>query len=338
MKIFFQPILFFIFLSWIGLAEAQLYDLPFQRENLDPGEVILWDRAWHSGPGHIQRFGYDLDAAKFNAEKKQWVINWGSANDQYYLYGKKVYAMRGGKIIACWRNAPENPSPGPHHAELGDEDVSTLDTRIYGGGNGVWIEHSDGSRAEYAHFITGTVPSSLCPHNSTYFANAVGSPDVTQAWPEIRVSAAQQVQVHAGQFLGQVGNSGTSSNPHLHIHVENGGTAGTTKSGGSPLVINFRRGRSSPKSMEVNMTSFAGNPIPTGPVLILPWAPRKGEPTDTAILQLLQLPLRGTGTQVPGRIRRVPDTGTQVPGRIRRVPDTGTQVPDRIKPIPVPRR
>lgn len=285
MRILIQRFLVFVCLGWFGLSEAQTYDLPFKGEDMNPGERILWGRSQHSNSG-VQKYGYDLAAVKYSKKNNNWLENSGSANNKYYLYNKPVYAMRSGKIIACWRNAPENPTSGARHPELGDTDRKTLDTRIYGGGNGMWIEHSDGSRAEYAHFRSGTVPSSLCSHNASLFANKVGSPNVDLAWPEIRVPATQQVQVQAGQFLGRVGNSGTSSNTHLHIHVEQGGTAGTTKSGGNPVKINFRRGLSAPtsaKGVYTTWTSFAGKPIPPGPVLIWPPLTRKGEYTRHGI-------------------------------------------------------
>jgi len=47
--------------------------------------------------------------------------------------------------------------------------------------------------------------------------------------------AAQQVSVAKGQFLGNVGNSGSSSAPHLHIHAEKGG---------KPAVMRFEQGLS----------------------------------------------------------------------------------------------
>jgi hypothetical protein len=147
-------------------------------------------------------------------------------------------------------------------------------SRIYGGGNGFWIEHADGSRAEYAHFKPGSVPAALCPHNAVLMPSVIKSPNVTDAWPHIRVPANQQVTVQAGQFLGHVGNVGTSSNPHLHVHMENGGVASTTKSGGSPVPINFTSGLyidySDSSGPYVEWTRFAGKPIPPGPVLVWP--------------------------------------------------------------------
>jgi hypothetical protein len=85
---------------------------------------------------------------------------------------------------------------------------------VYGGGNGYWIEHADGTRAEYAHMFPGSVPSDLCPHDAELLPAKISSPDVSKAWPYIRVTNGKQVA--EGQFLGRVGNVGTSSDPHPH--------------------------------------------------------------------------------------------------------------------------
>lgn len=251
---------------------AQTFDLPFRAEEFYEGNLkILWGRAKH-GTG-IQEWGYDLGAVRYDADAKKWTeltvsdakYAENKTNSRWNLYGKNVYAMRDGKVIACWRNAPENP-PGGEHPKI-DEGF------IYGGGNGFWIEHSDGTRAEYAHFIPGSVPSALCPHNDALLPTKIASPDVTDAWPQIRVASGATVK--KGELLGRVGNAGTSSNPHIHIHLEQGGTATTTKSGGSAVQMNFRRGLSTPRDdgdSDPSWTSFAGKPIPQGPVLV--WPPR----------------------------------------------------------------
>jgi murein DD-endopeptidase MepM/ murein hydrolase activator NlpD len=254
---------------------AQTYDLPFKAEDFDEGSLkVYWGRAKHSESG-VQEWGYDLGAMRYDNEVKKWTeytvsdSDYTKKNNQWAIYGKKIYAMRDGKVIACWRNAPENPSPPEKHEKVGTPGY------VYGGGNGFWIEHADGTRVEYAHMIPGSVPSALCPHNDSLMPSQIASPDVRDAWPHIRVTGADQVTVKKGQFLGRVGNAGTSSAPHLHIHVEQGGTATTTKSGGSPVQINFRRGLSATKDnndSDPSWKTFAGHPIPPGPILV--WPPR----------------------------------------------------------------
>lgn len=253
--------------------------LPFKGEDFRDDERVFWGRAIHSSGG-VQKYGYDLGIMRYDFRHKKWKQHTGTGenNSDWYIYGRPVYAMQDGTVIACWRNAPENlnrgTGNGSWHPELTKYEGSK--SRIYGGGNGMWIKHADGSRVEYAHFQPGTVPASLCPHNDVLLPEIIASPAVNSAWPYIHVPPALQKIVQQGQFLGLVGNSGTSSNPHLHIHREEGGTDQTIKSGGSPVKIKFASGLWIPFNHKngpyVAWKSFAGQPIPPGPSLI--WPPR----------------------------------------------------------------
>lgn len=258
-------------------AQGASYSLPFKGEDFGDEERVYWHRALHSPDGGVQKFGYDLEARRWLAGEKKWspTKDGGTKNTDWFVYGKPVYAMRAGTVIACWRNAPDNPQPGTLHDELPDPKVPGETSRIYGGGNGFWIKHDDGSRAEYAHFVPGSAPAALCPNNDVLLPTAISSPDVTAAWPQIGVPAERRVRVEQGQFLGLVGNVGTSSNPHLHVHVETGGTDDTTKSGGTPLDTNFRSGLAASaaeanKGPWITWTSFAGKPLPPGPTYVWP--------------------------------------------------------------------
>lgn len=230
-----------------------LSDLPFKAEDLKPGERYYRGKKTHGGGD--QALGYDLGAKRLDSKTDKWTSHIAgkdtSKNDSYVVYGKPVYAMSGGTVVRGWRNAPENPKPGESHAELGKG--------IGGGGNNIVLEHSDGSRVLYAHFQPGTVPKKLVPHEAVLLPG--DDPDAQD------IPKSQQVEVSAGDLLGRVGNSGSSSGPHLHVHrVKDGNAADLT----------FRRGlasRLTDGKADINdWERFAGERIPAGPVLI--WPPR----------------------------------------------------------------
>lgn len=101
-------------------------------------------------------------------------------NENYYAYGKEVLSVGGGKVISLLDDIPENVPNQPPVYPLTVENL---------GGNHVVVDMGDGRYAFYAHLI----PESL------------------------RVSLGDQVQ--RGDVLGLLGNSGNSTEPHLHFHV-----------------------------------------------------------------------------------------------------------------------
>lgn len=254
-----------------------LYDLPLLANDLAPGHRNYVGKTIHSDSGS-QMWGYDVGQMKYDGDKKTWSevkssTNWNAPkNSDYYVYGQPVYAAGAGRVIRCWRNAPENPRP--YSSAMGDsfdeafEDRDWLHAqwrakRMSGGGNHLLVEEANGDLVLYAHAQPGTIPTALCPHNAQLFsqADASGESDVPEA---------QQATIAAGQFLYKIGNSGNSSAPHLHIHKQN--------ADGDPIQFRFRRGLSTPvtggNKADINKwASFSGQPIPSGPILF--WPPTK---------------------------------------------------------------
>ncbi|MBI1180642.1 MAG: hypothetical protein GC201_08785 [Alphaproteobacteria bacterium] len=270
-----------------GAAPAQrkltkaMFDLPFFGNELVPGERFYVGKKIHS-PSGSQMWGYDIGAMRKKPGTDQWSevrdgTDWKNPkNSDYFVYGKPVYAMADGTVIRCWRNAPQNPRP--FSSALGDSFDEPFEQRDWlhqkwrdgmmsGAGNHLLVLQDDGNLVLYAHAQTGSIPSSLCPHDQQLYSKA-------GADSEADVPAAQQVRIHAGQQLYLAGNSGNSSAPHLHVHQQD--------EDGNPIQFAFRRGLSTPvvsgNHADIDKwTRFAGSRIPDGPVLFWPPEPLGGE-------------------------------------------------------------
>src|SRR5690606_10685949 len=107
----------------------------------------------------------------------------------------------------------------------------------------------------------------LCPHNAKLLGNSAR----TKGNPAMRIEAkvTNGARVKAGQKLGEIGNSGSSSGgPHLHVHMEKDNT---------PLPMRFARGMTTSyankqASLDGPWARLAGKALPKGPILV--WAPR----------------------------------------------------------------
>lgn len=298
-----------------SVAAGQTYDLPLLADDLDALErVYTFDHAQTA----TQKFGYDISMKRLASNGK-----WSSLKDDVteepgnpknanrVIYGKPFYAMRDGTIVACWRNAPENPRPRMST----DDDAAELwlhpdrrAGRIGGGGNSLFILHDDGTLALYAHSQTGSIPAALCPHNGALLppVRGGGTPPEDELGLDMRASvpAGKRTRVRAGDFLGRVGNSGQSDGPHIHIHVQKKGASFGTNNDdwdGVPLV--FRRGLAQPftsGAVDIDAwTSFSGKSIPKGTVIV--WPPTRLAPEyarhgfDDSLMQRLWTHLTNSG-------------------------------------------
>ena len=122
-----------------------------------------------------------------------WAIDWvqvrngrffagdGSKNTQWYYFGSPVRAVAGGMVVRAIDGRPDNP---PRKEPIMPNPDSF-------GGNYVVVQIHPGVYAQYAHLKKGSVA--------------------------VRVGQ----RIRAGQQLGQLGNSGNSTGPHLHFGLLN---------------------------------------------------------------------------------------------------------------------
>jgi hypothetical protein len=101
----------------------------------------------------------------------------GEKNEDYYAFGKELYAPCDGEVVLVVDGVKDN--------------VPGVLNPIYNPGNSVIIKTATGEYAFFAHFKQYT----------------------------IEVKEGQKVKT--GDYLGLCGNSGNSSEPHLHFHLQN---------------------------------------------------------------------------------------------------------------------
>ena len=207
----------------------------------------LPDSSWryHYGTRHTmdgdigdQRWGYDIHVARWNGSA--WSVVKGSAestpqddrvNSDFLIWNAPLYAMGDGTVVACYDGEVD------HDPQSGFDDVTWEVTF----GNHLEIDYG-GDRVVLAHNQHGSIPDELCP-----------GPDHTH-------HTGLSIPVRAGQFIGRVGNTGRSTNAHIHLHVYNEDADDTTGSrrGGRGVPANFRNLRSA--ADQTNASNLGQNP------------------------------------------------------------------------------
>jgi len=105
-----------------------------------------------------------------------------SRNEDTYTFGARLNAPGAGKIIALENNIDDNSRPGVVNDNINSNNIA---------GNYIMIDHLNGEYSLLAHFKKGS----------------------------IIVDVGDMVE--KGQAVGQAGNSGNSTAPHLHYHLQN---------------------------------------------------------------------------------------------------------------------
>ncbi len=122
-------------------------------------------------------------------------------NERYYAEGSTVYSVADGIVVETKDSIPENV-PGP-------QSRAVPITLVTVGGNHIVVDIGDSRFAFYAHLKPGS----------------------------LRVRPGDRVQ--RGQAIGLVGNSGNSTEPHLHFHLADAAALGTSTLGaeGIPYAL-----------------------------------------------------------------------------------------------------
>lgn len=143
-----------------------------------PGEewTVFWGGDTRDQNYHViapdQRHAYDIVITRNGSTHE----GDGKRLDQYYAYGKTLYAPAAGTIVEAVSDLPDNA--------IGKTDAD------HAGGNHILLDLGNGEYVLMAHMQQGSV----------------------------RVKAGDHVALD--QPVGLCGNSGNTSEPHLHIHVQ----------------------------------------------------------------------------------------------------------------------
>jgi Peptidase family M23 len=159
-------------------------------------------------------------------------------NKDWLIYGDRIVAAAPGVVVGTINNLPENTPPTP----LGGLTLQTAP------GNNVIEAIGGGEFALYAHMQTGTVAVHVGQH------------------------------IRRGQFLGRVGNTGSSTAPHLHFQVMSAPSA--LVSNGLPYVF----GTSLLTARILNLAEFSRDVDPL---------PARLGPAARPVVRHDQLPLQG---------------------------------------------
>jgi murein DD-endopeptidase MepM/ murein hydrolase activator NlpD len=133
------------------------------------------------GSAHIAQ-RFAIDWVQLREDGKTWTGD-QLKNENYRCYGAEALAVANATVVAIKDGIPQNV-PGATSRAV----PITLETV---GGNHVILDLGQGRFAFYAHLQPGS----------------------------LRVKAGDKVR--RGQVLGLVGNSGNSTEPHLHFHISN---------------------------------------------------------------------------------------------------------------------
>jgi hypothetical protein len=146
-----------------------------------------------------QRFA--IDFLQVDSTGRSWRGD-STVNANYFAYGKDIISVSDGVVVETKDSIPENTPRGPVARAVPINLVTVA-------GNHIVVDMGQGRYAFYAHVQPGT----------------------------LRVRVGDRVR--AGQVLALLGNSGNSTEPHLHFHLVDAVAPGTSTLGaeGIPYAL-----------------------------------------------------------------------------------------------------
>jgi hypothetical protein len=218
----------------VSPAPGGCYRFWARADDLRPDEFWDIDGTKHQQTNPAQLFAYDVNVAARDLEgpaapNRLLPGTDGSKNEHYRIWGKPIRAVADGEVLDFRNDYPTNCVPG--QIDLLSQDYWAGSEIVDGNGNFFSISGGD-ETVLYAHMQPGSLNRALLHKTAV---------------------------VKAGDFLGLAGNSGASSNPHMHIHSVARGS-GDLPWTGAPRPMLFK-----------DLQAVAYTAIP-GNVSLAPWA------------------------------------------------------------------
>ncbi|WAS91455.1 hypothetical protein [Nannocystis punicea] len=233
--------------------------MPWRGDSLDLANTYFRGKGhsgWNAGVGNP----LDLGAVRWDSTigaNGKWTTSRTTGQDgnttpqDDVVFGAKVYSPVDGFVVGCQKEVDDN----------GNASGSIVS------GNHVNILTSDGRMILLAHLRDNTIPPGVCPNTvdlvTTSGANCVPNVSGSKRLP-VDTILTTPVEIHKGDFVGEVGFSGNTSNPHFHIQVK---SVTTDSQGelclGDDEVIEFdeswRQATADLTPLTDSWTAFAGN-------------------------------------------------------------------------------
>lgn len=212
--------------------------------DLRPGEFWQVHGTAHA-QAYAQLFAYDVGVSVDDggSSHTKWLPNTdGSKNEHSRIWGKPIYAIADGTVRHFRNDFPNNAAPSWPVAP----EIQALVNQVGNGSGNFFTIETGNETVSYCHMQKGSLNPALLSTGA---------------------------QVTQGMFLGLAGNSGISSEPHLHIHANRSNT-GSQSWVDAPRPMTFSAAR-----------TVAWSSLST-PVSSAPWCELAGRgipPTDCAV-------------------------------------------------------
>ncbi|MFQ5740741.1 MAG: hypothetical protein ACE5JX_17195, partial [Acidobacteriota bacterium] len=189
------------------------YRFPLAPWSLDNNDEAFYVKSHpldhHHRNASGNRFAYDISTKRWDEDRELWTSlkegGKSDVNEDHLIWGRQVRSIGHGAVVACRRAYPDNPAD-----EILSSDANYLKIQYT---DNLWYS-SEREYVSFLHLQQNSIPEDLCP-----LACPEDNEDCDVDTEGVIVDP---VEVVFGQPLGLVGNSGHSSAPHLHLHLQTG--------------------------------------------------------------------------------------------------------------------